>query len=160
VDAEGLADAVASRWNPANDEVPEGATAFTGVKPFVVCTGGEPLMQLDDEAIDAFHARGFEIAVETNGTKEAPVGIDHICVSPKANAPLRLRRGHELKLVYPQAEPSAQPERFHDLDFGQFFLQPMDGPELEQNTAKAIAYCLANPKWRLSIQTHKIVGIR
>ena len=158
-DAESLAAAVAARWPSAtgrglND------TQTSRVPPFVVCTGGEPLLQLDEPAIDAFHARGFEVAVETNGTQEAPAGIDHICVSPKANASLVLRRGHELKLVYPQAEPSAQPERFKDLDFAHFFLQPMDGPDLQRNTAKTLAYCLANPKWRLSIQTHKIVGIR
>jgi 7-carboxy-7-deazaguanine synthase len=158
-DAESLVDAVAERWpswtgTDTSEAPPDGAT------PFVVCTGGEPLLQLDDEAIGALHARGFQVAVETNGTQEAPEGIDHICVSPKANAPLVLRRGHELKLVYPQVEASAQPERFEDLDFAHFFLQPMDGPDRQQNTERALAYCLANPKWRLSIQTHKLVGIR
>jgi 7-carboxy-7-deazaguanine synthase len=154
-----LADAVALRWNPEQDHLHE-RVGGNGVRPFVVCTGGEPLLQLDEEAINAFHARGFEVAVETNGTQDAPKGIDHICVSPKANAPLRIRKGNELKLVYPQVEPSAQPERFADLNFGNFFLQPMDGPELNQNIEKTIAYCMAHPKWRLSIQTHKIVGIR
>ena len=158
-DAESLADAVAALW-PVEHATAPSETSRPHPKPFVVCTGGEPLLQLDDQAIDAFHARGFEVAVETNGTQNAPATIDHVCVSPKANALLVLRHGNELKLVYPQTQPSAQPECFQDLPFDHFFLQPMDGPELQQNTAKALAYCLANPKWRLSIQTHKIVGIR
>jgi 7-carboxy-7-deazaguanine synthase (Cx14CxxC type) len=158
-DADSLADAVAAHWPAVAADGPN-ETRTRRVPPFVVCTGGEPLLQLDEGAIDAFHARGFEVAVETNGTQEAPAGIDHICVSPKANAPLVLRRGTELKLVYPQADLHAQPELFHHLDFAHFFLQPMDGPNLLQNTKKTLAYCLANPKWRLSIQTHKIVGIR
>ncbi len=123
----------------------------------VVCTGGEPLLQLDTPLIDALHARGFEIAIETNGTQAAPAGIDWICVSPKAEAPLVLTAGAELKLVYPQAK--AGPERFEALDFAHFFLQPMDGPDREANTRAAIAYCLANPRWRLSLQTHKITGL-
>lgn len=147
--ADALADAVASRW-PAGRE--------GGSRRFVVCTGGEPLLQLDTDAIDALHARGFAVAVETNGTQPAPRGIDWICVSPKANAALVLRAGDELKLVYPQA--GGEPERFELLDFEHFLLQPMDGPDLERNTALAIEYCLQNARWRLSIQTHKGLGIR
>jgi 7-carboxy-7-deazaguanine synthase len=140
-----FADAVAQRW-------PGGA------RPLVVCTGGEPLLQLDAEAIDALHARGFEIAVETNGTQQAPPGIDWITVSPKAGAPLVLTRGSELKLVFPQE--GAEPARFEQLDFTHFYLQPMDGPDRDRNTAAASLFCLANPRWRLSIQTHKLLGIR
>jgi 7-carboxy-7-deazaguanine synthase (Cx14CxxC type) len=125
---------------------------------FVVCTGGEPLLQLDEPLIRALHARGFEIAIETNGTQPAPAGIDWVCVSPKADAPLVLRRGDELKLVYPQAE--APPERFADLEFTHFFLQPMDGPNVTENTERAIEYCLGHPQWRLSLQTHKVLGLR
>ena len=125
---------------------------------YVVCTGGEPLLQLDAELIDALHDRGFEVAVETNGTRPAPASLDWICVSPKAGAPFVQRSGSELKLVYPQ--PDAPPEKFADLEFRHFFLQPMDGPEVGENTERAIAYCLAHPRWRLSVQTHKIVGIR
>jgi len=162
--ADDLADAVLSRW----PNEPEGVatttrgrrTTATGGRPLVVCTGGEPLLQLDDAAVDALHARGFEIAVETNGTQDAPRGIDHICVSPKAGAPLRLTRGQELKLVYPQSHPAAQPERFESLAFDHFMLQPMDGPDAAANTRAAIAYCLAHPRWRLSVQTHKIIGVR
>jgi 7-carboxy-7-deazaguanine synthase (Cx14CxxC type) len=123
----------------------------------VVCTGGEPLLQLDEPLIGALHARGFDIAIETNGTLEAPAGIDWICVSPKAGAELRQTRGDELKLVYPQ--PGAAPERFERLDFRHFSLQPMDGPEREENTELAIQYCLVHPRWRLSLQTHKLLGI-
>jgi len=148
--ADALADAVLARW-PA--EAP--ATAR-----FVVCTGGEPLLQLDSSAVAALHARGFEIAVETNGTQPAPPGIDWLCVSPKAAAPIRLTSGHELKLVYPQPEPEAQPERFASLPFERFSLQPMDGPELADNMRRAVQYCLAHPQWRLSVQTHKVLGIR
>ena len=144
--ADALADAVAARW-------PRDA----GGRPLVVCTGGEPLLQLDAPAIDALHARGFQVAVETNGTQPAPEGLDWICVSPKADAPLVLTRGDELKLVYPQSE--AMPERFAHLAFSHFFLQPMDGPERARNTQQAVAYCLAHPQWRLSVQTHKVVGI-
>lgn len=125
---------------------------------FVVCTGGEPLLQLDAALVDALHARGFRVAIESNGTLPAPAGVDWICVSPKANAPLALERGDELKLVFPQ--PGAEPPRYEGLDFAHFFLQPMDGPARERNTADAVAYCLAHPRWRLSLQTHKIVGIR
>ncbi len=124
----------------------------------VVCTGGEPLLQLDDALVAALHARGFRVALETNGTLPAPEGIDWVCVSPKAGAPLALARGDELKLVYPQ--PGAEPERYAQLEFAHFFLQPMDGPARTQNTAAAVAYCLAHPGWRLSLQTHKVLGIR
>jgi 7-carboxy-7-deazaguanine synthase len=125
--------------------------------PYVVCTGGEPLLQLDTPLIEALHAQGFEIAVETNGTVEAPPGIDWICVSPKAGAAFVQRTGHELKLVYPQ--PFAMPDMFTSLDFAGFFLQPMDGQDAEKNTAAAVTYCLAHPQWRLSLQTHKMLGI-
>lgn len=124
---------------------------------FVVCTGGEPLLQLDEALVEALHAQGFEIAVETNGTQPAPAGIDWVCVSPKTSAPLKLSAGNELKLVYPQ--PDAEPERFVDLDFDHFLLQPMDGRDRERNTALAIDYCMAHPRWRLSLQTHKWLGI-
>ena len=126
-------------------------------QPLVVCTGGEPLLQVDEDLIDAFHGRGFKVAVETNGTQPAPKGLDWICMSPKAGAELVLRKGDELKLVYPQKELS--PEQVAELDFEHFFLQPMDGPEREHNTQLAVAYCLASPKWRLSLQTHKFIGI-
>jgi 7-carboxy-7-deazaguanine synthase (Cx14CxxC type) len=124
---------------------------------YVVCTGGEPLLRLDAPLIDALHARGFEIAVETNGTLPVPAGVDWICVSPKPDAPLVQRSGDELKLVYPQ--PKAPPERFVALDFRHFFLQPMDGPRWAGHTAAAVAYCRAHPRWRLSLQTHKLIGI-
>jgi 7-carboxy-7-deazaguanine synthase len=129
-------------------------------QPYVVCTGGEPLLQLDVPLVDAFHARGFEVAVETNGTQPAPAGIDWTCVSPKANAPLTLLRGDELKLVYPQVEREAQPECFEHLAFRHFSLQPMDGPELAENVRRTVEYCLAHPRWRLSLQTHKLLGLR
>ena len=144
--AQALAAAVAAQW-----------PAAAGGQPLVVCTGGEPLLQLDTALVDALHAQGFEIAVETNGTQPAPPGLDWVCVSPKASAPLVLTSGSELKLVYPQA--AAQPERFADLDFKHFFLQPMDGPAREAHTQQAVAYCLAHPQWRLSLQTHKVIGI-
>ena len=124
----------------------------------VICTGGEPLLQLDEPLIAAFHVRGFEVAVETNGTRPAPEGLDWVCVSPKAGATLRLQAGDELKLVFPQV--GAEPERFAALPFENFFLQPMDGPDREANTRAAVAYCLAHPQWRLSLQTHKLLGIR
>jgi 7-carboxy-7-deazaguanine synthase len=145
-----LAHAATLAWN--------GGGPRTG-KPLVVCTGGEPLLQLDVALIDAFHAAGFEVAIETNGTQPAPAGLDWICVSPKAGAPLRLVQGDELKLVYPQTEPEAQPERFESLEFRHFFLQPMDGDQRVENTQRALAYCLAHPRWRLSLQTHKLLGI-
>lgn len=144
--ADALADAVAAQW-------PAGA----GGRPYVVCTGGEPLLQLDAPLIDALHARGFEVAVETNGTQTAPAGLDWICVSPKGTAPLVLTRGDELKLVYPQAD--APPEQFAGLDFRHFFLQPMDGILKADATRRAVAYCMAHPQWRLGVQTHKVVGI-
>jgi 7-carboxy-7-deazaguanine synthase (Cx14CxxC type) len=143
---EALADAVAAHW-------PRGA----GGKPMVVCTGGEPLLQLDAPLIEALHARGFEVAVETNGTQPAPPGLDWTCVSPKADAELVLTEGDELKLVYPQ--PLAMPERFAGLAFRHFFLQPMDGPLQREHTRAAVAYCQAHPQWRLGVQMHKVVGI-
>jgi 7-carboxy-7-deazaguanine synthase (Cx14CxxC type) len=127
------------------------------VRPFVVCTGGEPLLQLDDALVAALHTRGWEVAVETNGTCPAPAGIDWVCVSPKAGAGLVLQGGDELKLVFPQA--GAMPEQFAHLDFRHFFLQPMDGPVLEENTRVAVEYCKTHPQWHLSLQTHKILGI-
>jgi 7-carboxy-7-deazaguanine synthase len=133
------------------------AVSAPAARPMVVCTGGEPLLQLDEEAIVALHAEGFEIAVETNGTQPAPPGLDWICVSPKAGTPLRLTAGHELKLVFPQR--GAEPERFRGMAFERFFLQPMDGPDRARNTALAVDYCLAHPEWRLSLQTHKMLGI-
>jgi 7-carboxy-7-deazaguanine synthase (Cx14CxxC type) len=145
--ADALADAVASRWPAGN-----------AGDPFVVCTGGEPLLQLDGAAIDALHARDFTVAVETNGTIEPPAGLDWICMSPKARASLVLRHGHELKLVFPQ--PDLDPSSLESLDFDQFFLQPMDGPSVRENTRAALDYCLAHPRWRLSVQTHKLLGIR
>jgi 7-carboxy-7-deazaguanine synthase (Cx14CxxC type) len=144
--AEALADAVAAQW-------PAGA----GGRPYVVCTGGEPLLQLDAPLIDALHARGFEVAVETNGTQPAPAGLDWICVSPKAGAALQITSGDELKLVYPQL--LARPERFAALDFRHFFLQPMDGLQQAENTRATAAYCMAHPQWRLGVQMHKVVGI-
>ena len=143
--AQALAETIAASW---------------GTEParrFVVLTGGEPLLQVDPILIDALHARGFEIAVETNGTQAAPPGLDWICVSPKAQAPLVITEGHELKLVYPQQE--LEPARLADLNFQHFWLQPMDGPDRAANTAAAVAYCLAHPRWRLSLQTHKVIGI-
>lgn len=125
---------------------------------FVVLTGGEPLLQVDRALIDALHAAGFTIAVETNGSLDPPAGLDWICVSPKAGVDLRIRQGDELKLVYPQA--GAPPEAYAGLDFARFCLQPMDGPDAAENTARAIAYCLAHPQWRLSLQTHKYLGLR
>lgn len=147
-DATALAAAVAAQW-------PAGA----GGRPYVVCTGGEPLLQLDTPLIEALHAAGFEIAIETNGTKPVPDGIDWVCVSPKAGSRLVVERGNELKLVFPQAEPEARPENFLQLCFDNFFLQPMDGPNRAETLKATIAYCLANPTWRLSLQTHKIMGI-
>jgi 7-carboxy-7-deazaguanine synthase (Cx14CxxC type) len=128
--------------------------------PYVVCTGGEPLLQLDSAAIAALHAAGFAIAVETNGTIPAPCALDWICVSPKAGAAVVQTAGDDLKLVYPQAEPEAQPERFVAMAFSHFFLQPLDDADATTNTQAAIQYCLENPLWKLSLQTHKIVGLR
>ncbi len=146
--ASSLADAAATLWREGAD---------TGAKPYIVCTGGEPLLQLDEALIDALHRQGFDIAVETNGTITAPGGIDWICMSPKAGTDIVLRRGNELKLVYPQA--GTDPADFQGWDFETFFLQPMDGPDRDKNTAKAIDYCMAHPQWRLSLQTHKFLGI-
>jgi 7-carboxy-7-deazaguanine synthase len=144
-DAAALADAVVAAWGPSQPH------------RLVICTGGEPLLQLDMPLINALHRHGFEVGVETNGTQQAPPGLDWICVSPKAGAPLVLVTGDELKLVYPQA--LATPERFAGLRFKHFFLQPMDGPDREANTQAAIRYCLDNPRWRLSLQTHKLTGL-
>jgi len=146
-DAGLLAAAVAAHW-----------PAGVGGRPLVVLTGGEPLLQVDAALVDALHARGFEIAVETNGTLEPPPGLDWICVSPKANTPLRIRAGNELKVVVPQ--DGLDLEELASLDFGRHLLQPMDGPLLRENTQWAIAHCLRDPRWRLSVQTHKMVGIR
>ncbi|HYD88037.1 MAG TPA: 7-carboxy-7-deazaguanine synthase [Vitreimonas sp.] len=129
-----------------------------GGAPYVVCTGGEPSLQLDAPLIDALHAEGFEIAIETNGTLPTPAGVDWICVSPKADTELAQTSGHELKLVFPQE--NANPERYERLAFEHFYLQPMDSPQRAENTRAAIAYCLAHPRWRLSLQTHKDLGIR
>lgn len=145
--AEKLAAAIEEKW-------PRG---LADNRRFVVCTGGEPLLQLDARLIDELHRRAFEIAVESNGTIAAPDGIDWLCVSPKAGSKLVQKAGDELKLVYPQA--GAEPELFEELPFRHFFLQPMDGPEREANTALALRYCLDHPVWRLSLQTHKILGI-
>lgn len=142
-----LAEVVAACW-------PTGRGVAT---PLVVCTGGEPLLQLDGPLIGALHEAGFEVAVETNGTLPLPPGLDWVCVSPKAGAPLVVTTGDELKLVYPQ--PQAPPEQFAHLPFRTFFLQPMDGPHLEEHTARAAAYCLAHPQWRLGVQMHKVVGL-
>jgi 7-carboxy-7-deazaguanine synthase len=163
--AQQLAEEVASQWFGNGTS-----------KRFVVVTGGEPLLQLDEPLIASLHALGFEIAVETNGTLEAPTGIDWICMSPKAGAVIKQRSGNELKLVYPQLDhapvgtvgaqhaaplrPLLDPAQFERLDFKHFFLQPMDGPELETNTELATRYCLEHPRWRLSLQTHKLLGIR
>jgi 7-carboxy-7-deazaguanine synthase (Cx14CxxC type) len=130
----------------------------SGANPgLVVCTGGEPLLQLDAPLLEAMHEAGFRVAIETNGTQSAPEGIDWICVSPKAGAPLVLERGDEIKLVFPQE--GAEPPKFEALPFKHFFLQPMDGPERTRNTQLAVEYCLAHPRWRLSLQTHKLIGI-
>jgi 7-carboxy-7-deazaguanine synthase len=142
-----LADAIASRWTGDEQDA-----------RFVVCTGGEPLLQLDAPLVRALHARGFQVAIETNGTRLPPRGIDWICVSPKAGADLVLANGNELKLVYPQV--GAEPEKFEALAFDHFFLQPMDGPALADNTSAAVRYCQQHPRWRLSLQTHKLLGIR
>jgi 7-carboxy-7-deazaguanine synthase (Cx14CxxC type) len=143
-DAGALADAIAQAWTGEGHRL-------------VVCTGGEPLLQLDAALIEALHARGFEIAVETNGTLPAPAGIDWICVSPKAGTRLQQRTGQELKLVFPQA--GIEPKALEGLAFERLYLQPMDGPDAAANTQAAIAYCLARPRWRLSVQTHKLLGI-
>ena len=144
--AESLADAVLAAW-------PRGIETHR----LVVCTGGEPLLQLDAHLLHALHARGFRVAIETNGTQPVPPGVDWTCVSPKAGAALVVHGGDELKLVFPQA--GAEPERFEHLAFAHFFLQPMDGPERVRNTELTLAYCRSHPRWRLSLQTHKLIGI-
>jgi 7-carboxy-7-deazaguanine synthase len=144
-----LADAVRAQW--------PGSTA-PARRPLVVCTGGEPALQVDSPLVDALHARGFQIAVETNGTAPLVSGIDWVCVSPKAGTELAVRQGHELKLVFPQA--GAEPERYVELAFEQFFLQPMDGPRRVEYTQRVLDYCLANPPWRVGLQAHKLLGIR
>ncbi len=144
--ARALGQAVRAKW-----------PAAAGGRSLVVCTGGEPLLQLDEALVEALHDAGLEIAIETNGTRPAPRGVDWICVSPKAGAELVLAGGDELKLVYPQE--GAEPERFAGLKFHHFFLQPMDGPERDRNTSLAVQYCLEHPQWRLSLQTHKYLGI-
>lgn len=146
-DADALADGIGAHW-------PQGVPG----KPLVVLTGGEPLLQVDTALVGALHARGFEIAVETNGTIEPPAGLDWICVSPKAGTELRVRAGHELKVVVPQ--PDLDLDKLVKLPFGRHLLQPMDGPLVRENTDWAIARCLQDPRWRLSVQTHKMVGIR
>jgi 7-carboxy-7-deazaguanine synthase (Cx14CxxC type) len=143
-----VAHAVAAKWP---------VQLSTRVRPLVVCTGGEPLLQLDEALTASFHQAGFEVAIETNGTRLPPPGVDWVCVSPKAGADLILRSGHELKLIFPQAD--AAPELYENLDFQHFFLQPMDGPLREENTRLALQYCLEHPQWRLSLQTHKLLGI-
>lgn len=144
--AESLAQAIATEWGASTE------------RRYVVLTGGEPLLQVDDALVAALHRLGFEIGVETNGTQPAPAGIDWICVSPKADNQIVLTHGDELKLVYPQAK--AAPARFEHLDFHHFFLQPMDSAEADANLAAAISFCTENPRWRLSIQSHKMIGIR
>ena len=143
--AAALASAVRSKWRSGSS------------RPFVVCTGGEPLLQLDDNLVGALHRESLEVAVETNGTKPAPSGLDWICVSPKAGTPLTVKKVDELKLVYPQLQ--TDPEHFEALDFRHFCLQPMDGPDLQGNITLAVQYCLEHPRWRLSLQTHKFIGI-
>lgn len=147
-DPQALAEAVAAAWRGG---------AHERSVPYVVCTGGEPLLQLDDGAVRALHLAGFEVGVETNGTRDAPAGLDWTCVSPKAGAPLKLTGGGELKLVYPQ--DGAEPGMFEDLSFRHLLLQPMDGPDRDKNTRLAVEYCLTHPQWRLSLQTHKYLGI-
>ena len=131
----------------------------TSGKPYVVFTGGEPALQLDEQLVDAMHSAGFEIAIETNGTLELPKGIDWICVSPKGTAEVVVTEGNELKLVYPQVEPEAAPEQFKSLNFEHFYLQALDGPNALKNRAQCVEYCMQNPQWKLSIQTHKILDI-
>ncbi|GAB2893968.1 7-carboxy-7-deazaguanine synthase [Paralcaligenes sp. KSB-10] len=145
--ARALAEAVAGHWSPPGD-----------AHRFVVLTGGEPLLQVDDALIGELHARGFTIAVETNGTQICPAGLDWICVSPKAGSELKVFEGNELKLVFPQ--PGAEPEKFTRLNFDHFYLQPMDGPAQSANTKLAMDYCMAHPQWSLGVQTHKFLGIR
>ena len=144
--ADDLAESVKSKWPNAKSGC-----------PYVVCTGGEPLLQLDDPLVNALHAAGFLVALETNGTLQPPSNLDWICMSPKEGAPLVLTEGNELKLVFPQ--PGALPEKFEHLAFDHFFLQPMDGPSVEANTQAAAQYCLQHPQWHLSLQSHKLIGL-
>jgi 7-carboxy-7-deazaguanine synthase (Cx14CxxC type) len=146
--AEDLAGAVAAAW---------GGREHPDARPYVVCTGGEPLLQLDGAAVEAFHQRGFAVGVETNGTRAAPPGLDWVCVSPKAGAPVVLDRADELKLVFPQE--GARPENYEGLGIPRLLLQPMDGPERDRSTSEAVRYCLEHPQWKLSLQTHKYLGI-
>lgn len=151
-DADSLAQRVHDTWN-------QGTAGHVG-SPLVVCTGGEPLLQLDEDLLAALHAHGFQVAIETNGTQPLPTGeqsVDWVCVSPKAGSDLVLQRGDELKLVFPQ--PGAEPERYSHLAFRHFYLQPMDGPRRPENTQRAVEYCLRHPRWALSLQTHKLLGI-
>ncbi|WP_457134573.1 7-carboxy-7-deazaguanine synthase [Mycobacteroides abscessus] len=143
-----LVDAITAAWS---------GQVSTRARPFVVCTGGEPLLQLDSTLIELLHVVGFEVAIETNGTRPAPAGIDWICLSPKGITDLVITSGNELKLVFPQ--PEAPPSRFENLDFAHLLLQPMDGPALAAHTELAVDYCLRHPQWRLSLQTHKFIGI-
>lgn len=145
--ADALADAIEVQW-PSTD----------ARRRFVVLTGGEPLLQVDEKLVDALHGRGFTIAVETNGTLQPPAGIDWVCVSPKAGTKIVVRQGQELKLVFPQK--GAEPHEFVDLEFDNFYLQPMGGPNATKNTAEAVSFCQRNPQWNLSVQTHKLIGIR
>ncbi len=145
--AAGLADAVAALWPDRQSGV-----------PYVVCTGGEPLLQLDDDLVTAFHQRGFEVGIETNGTRPVPVGVDWVCVSPKTIADMVVNRGNELKLVYPQT--GVTPAAFMQMEFAHFFLQPRYGPDVGRNTELSIRYCLENPQWRLSLQLHKYLGLK
>jgi 7-carboxy-7-deazaguanine synthase (Cx14CxxC type) len=151
-DATALAAAITETWNPALRNAPRAVA-----RRLVVFTGGEPGLQLDAPLIDALHEREFEVAIETNGTVALPAGIDWICVSPKAGTSLKVAAGNEIKLIYPQ--PGAEPERFADFSFEHFYLQPLDGPDRADNARAAVAYCLAHPQWRISLQTHKILGI-
>jgi 7-carboxy-7-deazaguanine synthase len=146
--ADELAGAVAAAW---------GGEDHPAARPYVVCTGGEPLLQLDTAAVEAFHGRGFTVGVETNGTRAAPPGLDWVCVSPKAGAAVVLDRADELKLVFPQK--GAAPEDYEGLGIPRLLLQPMDGPERERNTSETVRYCLTHPQWKLSLQTHKYLGI-
>ena len=159
--AKSLAEKVKSLWPKrlvlSEVEVKKGLSPSLGGKPYVVCTGGEPSLQLDTKMVNAFHKAGFEVAIETNGTKPLPEGIDWICMSPKANTEIVITKGNELKLVYPQK--GIQPKDFENMDYDEFFLQPMDSPTQQENIKACLEYCMKNPQWRLSLQTHKILDI-
>ena len=156
-----LADAVQREWHAGSRQQSKQIYSNHGHsllgQALVVCTGGEPLLQLDSSLVDALHERGFEVAIETNGTQLPPPHIDHICVSPKAGAPLKLTYGQELKLVFPQGD--LDPEEFTSLSFDRFYLQPKDNSDRDRNVQQVVQYCLSHPQWRLSLQTHKVVGI-